>query len=191
MRKSALFGIVMAVVVSAAMFFSSADCWAAGEVRLSKKTEAEIAGTFIVMGENIGRSFNQSDLTNDDLIDFGVSAASFDPEQRYADGSYLLPEKYVSAAVKKYFNLLVRHGSTEHVKYTNGSYEMRGGERGESFVAIITDKKSINANYIEVHVDIVDPTENNKFYRKEIATFMKVKEKGKERWFVYTYQILK
>ena len=75
-------------------------------------------------------SFKNGQLNNDDLVDFGVTIASFEHHLQIfpvRDGSGeankgFVPTRYVKAEVAKYFGKTVSNTSTKRYHYKNGSY---------------------------------------------------------------------
>jgi len=202
MRKSALLVriLVLAVVVLASMVFSQRTCLA-GEFNY-EQTKKDVEGTLLDMEESFGRSFKNTDLTNEELVKYGIEHAGFSPYIQgkrvptFPDGSYLIPKQYVEAAVRKCFGLLVpvRHesvGEYQYGKYIKGSYKVpanTGYSEEEWNVITIQNVTPMGIHTVNVYAISCDTSGKKEF--DEYGTFRWVKDKnGEERWIILEYKI--
>ncbi len=162
----------------------------AGGSNIDKKTREEIRTVFAVLGATMHENFITNELSNENLINFGVFNAGFTPKKTSDDGRFSLPEKYVGDVVKKYFNRNVKHKSSANFPYKNGKYTAYI-MYSEDYTRIeITGCDNLGDNKFVFYVSKFD-LDNDNLSGKERATFLKIKSGGKSRYVIESYEILK
>ncbi len=156
-------------------------------MKLTKQEKAEIAKTLNVMFANFGkRNFSSNELSNSDLIQFGIINAKFTPKKYLAQGRYLLPAKNVEAAVDKYLNITVNHQSIDGNPYRNGFYEVTGSDGGEGDRVELVKIQKNNETTIEVESKVFE-VDGGDLFRKDKALLQKVTSGGKSRYVVLVF----
>ena len=189
MRKNIFVRIVGVLVLLTVSFLFSASCFA-GEVKLSKKEKDEITKIIAASWNCFGKNFTRDELTNTELIQFGILNSGFTPKKYLANGHYYLPAKYVEAVVNKYFNLKVKNESVVNSPYKNGQYEVSPSDAGEGNRIEITGFAGNSEQYLDVFADFSD-VDSGQLFIKTNTIFNKVITNGKVRYIVFSFMYQK
>jgi hypothetical protein len=168
-------------------FCFSTAAMAATQVKLNKQSQKEIENIFQQVEFVLNKSFSAKELTNQELIRFGIHKSAFVDRnialkagrKPVREGYFLIPAEYVEAAVKKHFNRTVKHESVGDLKYSRGFYEVPGytGDTGELNEVKFIKAETSDGRSITVNVGVYD-VDSRKLLKKESAVFQRVSEKG-------------
>jgi hypothetical protein len=190
MKKCIFIGTIILTTFLSSVFFSH-RAYCAG---IDNHMKAEMANMFIVMDQSFHRSFCQNDLSNAELINFGIANVDISYKKHHLGKNFFIPANKVSDAVRKYFGgALKRHESTDFAKYHGGFYEISSevplGDSEELNAARITRMELLDPQTVLVMADIVDPTLNDKFDRSEKAIFKKFGEGKNTHYVMWEYRV--